>query len=197
MCTSSEIRRDDDEHHHRQAVDQGADGELDGRRLDHQVTVFTTADSTARGGPPRPAAALARRVPSAGRLAAPSASCSPAGVDVLGVAGALEPLHAGGSDSTKHDAERQRCRSPSRPDGSRLPKNRISDERDRRDERDDPGVLQEPASGASALHQVDLVEVDAPAVAVDEQDDGQADADLGGGDGDDEQGEHLAGDRRR
>ena len=31
-------------------------------------------------------------------------------------------------------------------------------------------------------------------VAVDEQDDGQAHADLGGGDGDDEQGEDLAGD---
>ena len=31
-------------------------------------------------------------------------------------------------------------------------------------------------------------------VAVDEQDDGEADADLGGGDGDHEQGEDLAGD---
>jgi hypothetical protein len=43
----------------------------------------------------------------------------------------------------------------------------------------------------SALHLVDLVEVDALSVPVDEQHDGEADADLGGGDGDDEQGEHL------
>ena len=47
---------------------------------------------------------------------------------------------------------------------------------------------------ALALHEVDVVEVDAPAVAVDEQDDGQADTDLGGGHGDDEQGEDLPGD---
>src|SRR2546429_3531120 len=45
---------------------------------------------------------------------------------------------------------------------------------------------------ALALHKVDLVEVDADPVAVDEQDDGQPDADLGGGDGDHEQGEDLA-----
>src|SRR5581483_3254574 len=44
-----------------------------------------------------------------------------------------------------------------------------------------------------ALHEVDLVKVDADPVAVDEQDDRQADADLGGRDGDDEQGEDLAG----
>ena len=47
---------------------------------------------------------------------------------------------------------------------------------------------------ASALHRVELVESDAATVAVDEQDHGQADADLGGGDGDDEQREDLAGD---
>ena len=40
-----------------------------------------------------------------------------------------------------------------------------------------------------------VVEVDAVQVAVDEQHDGEADADLGGGDGDHEQREHLA-DRR-
>src|SRR4051812_5008095 len=48
---------------------------------------------------------------------------------------------------------------------------------------------------ALTLHQVDLGEVDRAAIAIDEQDDGQADADLGGGDGDDEQGEDLPGGR--
>ena len=43
----------------------------------------------------------------------------------------------------------------------------------------------------------EVVEGDAAAVAVDEQHHGEADADLGGGDGDDEQGEHLAVDVRR
>src|ERR1700682_4329057 len=46
----------------------------------------------------------------------------------------------------------------------------------------------------SALHEVDVVEVDGPAVAVDEQHDRQADTDLGGGDGNDEEGEDLTGD---
>src|SRR5687767_2880485 len=49
------------------------------------------------------------------------------------------------------------------------------------------------ASIFSALHQVDLVEIDADPVAVDEQDDGETHADLGGGDGDHEQGEDLSG----
>ena len=43
----------------------------------------------------------------------------------------------------------------------------------------------------SALHLGELVERDPAPVAVDEQHHGQADADLGGGDRDDEQGEHL------
>src|SRR2546421_11855147 len=46
----------------------------------------------------------------------------------------------------------------------------------------------------SALHEVDLVEVDADPVPVDEQHDGEADSDFGGGDGDDEEGEDLTGD---
>src|ERR1041385_272455 len=89
------------------------------------------------------------------------------------------------------------------PLGSFLPKNRMT----RNDSAGRSGISQAfaamPASAAwvtasvarsiSALHEVDLVEVDADPVAVDEQDDGQADADLGGGDGDDEEGEDLAG----
>src|SRR5919109_2678781 len=55
-------------------------------------------------------------------------------------------------------------------------------------------VARSRRSIGSALHEVDLVEVDVDPVPVDEQDDGQADAHLGGGDGDDEQGEDLAGD---
>src|SRR5581483_9048575 len=44
----------------------------------------------------------------------------------------------------------------------------------------------------SSLQRVDLGQIDRALVAVDEQDDGEADADLGGGHGDDEQGEDLA-----
>src|SRR4051794_39995175 len=44
----------------------------------------------------------------------------------------------------------------------------------------------------SALHQVELVQVDVGPVAEDEQHDGQPHAYLGGGDGDDEEGEDLA-----
>src|SRR5206468_5453987 len=49
------------------------------------------------------------------------------------------------------------------------------------------------ASAPLPLHEIDLGEVDRVAVAVDEQDDGQADTDLGGGDGNDEEGEDLTG----
>src|SRR3954466_4399087 len=56
-------------------------------------------------------------------------------------------------------------------------------------------MIQTWLSIPSTLHEVDLGEVDRATVAVDEQDDGQSDADLGGGDGDDEQGEDLAGGR--
>src|SRR3954452_14265034 len=43
------------------------------------------------------------------------------------------------------------------------------------------------ARNISALHEVDLVQVDGDPVAVDEQDDGQAHTDLGRGDGDHEE----------
>ena len=46
---------------------------------------------------------------------------------------------------------------------------------------------------ASPFQQADLVHVDGLAVPVDEDDDGQADAHLGRGHGDDEQGEDLSG----
>src|SRR5439155_3008895 len=61
--------------------------------------------------------------------------------------------------------------------------------------RDDPDLL-EHAVSRSALHEVDLVAVDRGAVAVDEQHDRQAHADLGGGHRDREEGEDLSGDRR-
>src|SRR3954468_23398548 len=47
----------------------------------------------------------------------------------------------------------------------------------------------------STLQQIDFGDVDRSAVAVDEQDDGETDTDLGGGYGDHEQGEDLP--RRR
>ncbi len=74
-------------------------------------------------------------------------------------------------------------------EGQALAEEQDQPERDRGDERDEPGVLQEPHG--SALHRVELVESDAATVAVDEQDEGEADADLGGGDRDHEQREHL------
>src|SRR3954447_21711437 len=47
---------------------------------------------------------------------------------------------------------------------------------------------------ASAPQLVDLVEIGTVQVAVDQQHDGEPDADLGGGDRDDEEGEDLTGD---
>src|SRR2546426_4129874 len=77
------------------------------------------------------------------------------------------------------------------PSDSFLPKKRMT----KNDSAGSSGINQAFSANIarSALHEVDLVEVDADPVAVDEQDDGQADADLGGGDGDHEQGEDLAG----
>src|SRR4051794_24164880 len=76
--------------------------------------------------------------------------------------------------------------------GVRFPKNRISTN-------DSAGIAgnsqAEFSTARSALHLVDFVEIRAVRVAVDQQHDRKADADLGGGDGDHEQGEHLAGDR--
>src|SRR5437764_3115140 len=78
--------------------------------------------------------------------------------------------------------------------GSFLPKKRIS----QNEANVIAGMTQMFSSiAASALHRVELFEVDGRLVAVDEQHDGQTHADFGGGDRDDEQGEHLAGDRRR
>ena len=77
--------------------------------------------------------------------------------------------------------------------GSRFPKKRITTNETAGSERDDPGVSR---ARASALQLVDLVEVGAVQVAVDEQHDRETDADLGGGDRDDEEREHLARDRR-
>src|SRR4051794_24359807 len=56
------------------------------------------------------------------------------------------------------------------------------------------GMTQTASSTPLPLQRVDLGEVDRVQVAVDDQDDRQADTDLGGGDGDDEQGEDLPGD---
>src|SRR5919197_5034985 len=77
------------------------------------------------------------------------------------------------------------------PNFSRLPKNRIS----QNETNVMAGMTQICSSTVgSALHQVDLVEVDRGAVAVDEQDDGETHADFSGGDRDREQGEDLTGD---
>ena len=86
---------------------------------------------------------------------------------------------------------------------SYLPNRMMTAERDPRDQRDQPGVLEEPAERCfgsehrSALHLRELVERDALAVAVDQQHHRQADADLGGGDRDDVQREHVAVERCR
>src|SRR4051794_6006121 len=95
------------------------------------------------------------------------------------------------SDSTKQHSSAATPRSaPCR--GSFLPKKRIS----QNETTGMTGMSQALRSMevASAPQLVDLVEVDRVQVPVDEQDDGQADADLGGRDGDDEQREDLPGD---
>ena len=69
------------------------------------------------------------------------------------------------------------------------------DERERRDQRDEPRVVEEEHRSASALQHVDVVEIGAVQVAVDEQHDREPDTDLGRGDREHEQREHLA-DRR-
>src|SRR4051812_48749727 len=78
--------------------------------------------------------------------------------------------------------------------GNRFPKNRIR-------KKHAPGMagINQALSRKNmrpglTLHLVDLVQGDAGPVAVDQHDDGEADADFGGGDSDDEQGEDLAGD---
>src|SRR4051794_10589963 len=76
------------------------------------------------------------------------------------------------------------------PRGSRFPKNRIS----RNDSAGTAGISQAWVS-MSTPHQVDLFEVDRAPGAVDDEDDREADADFGGRDGDDEQGEDLPADR--
>src|SRR5690554_433394 len=76
--------------------------------------------------------------------------------------------------------------------GRRLPKKRIS----RNDAAGMAGMIQafSRKNISSPLHQVEFVEVDARAVAVDQQHEGQAHPDLGRRHGDDEEAEHVAGD---
>ena len=83
--------------------------------------------------------------------------------------------------------------------GSRLPTNRIARNDSPMSSGSSERVLQEERVVGGEGHAQpfidgDLVEVDVLAVAVEQQDDGEPDADLGGGDGDDEQGEDLPGD---
>jgi hypothetical protein len=99
----------------------------------------------------------------------------------------LDPADAGGDGQHEADGDGGDADLGAAP-GQLLAHGQDGHERDRHDQRDDEGVGQH----RSASHQVELVEVDASAVAVDGQDDRQTDADLGGGHGDDEQGEHLA-----
>src|SRR6266511_35291 len=76
--------------------------------------------------------------------------------------------------------------------GMRLPKKRIK----KNEAAGSEGMIQAASSIVrSALQLVDFVEARAAQVPIDQQDDGKADADLGGRDGDHEQREHLPGDR--
>src|SRR6266516_2099688 len=75
--------------------------------------------------------------------------------------------------------------------GRRLPKNTMR----KKATAGSDGISHEKRiTGASPFQEVDLVDVDRFAVPVDEDHDGQANPDLGGGNGDHEQGEDLAGD---
>src|SRR5438128_7161746 len=73
--------------------------------------------------------------------------------------------------------------------GMRLPKNTMR----KKESAGSDGISQANLSTArSPLQQVDLVDVDGLPVPVDQDHDGQADPDFGGGDRDHEQGEHLS-----
>jgi hypothetical protein len=149
-------------------------GPLCGRRFDE------------RFGASPPSSAPARRSAEAGGHRAHR---------TLPAAGASRPAGSTGTRCRSRAPARRpsrRCRSRCPCIGRRLP-NRMTHEADRRDDRDQPGVLEEPATirvTASACGEhlspssqvAELVERDELAVAVDEQHHRQADADLGGGD---------------
>ena len=121
--------------------------------------------------------------PTRRRRARPSASCD-----------AVDPL----DDRAAREHERRADRDD--PDLGAVPRHPLAeqqdhDERQRRDQRDQPRVVEEEHRDPLALQHVDVVEVGAVQVAVDEQDDREPDTDLGRGDREHEQREHLA-DRR-
>ena len=168
--------RDDEQHHHRETVDIGADAELD-TAARHHVTECTTGVTTGVRAPPREHDALPERGQAFGLAG--------------GVLDPVDPLD--GRDAREHERRRHRERCPiSAPFfGSRLPKNMIT----KNETAGIAGMSQALSSiGASALQLVDIVEVGAAEVAVDQEHDRQTDTDLGGGDRDHEQREHLPGD---
>src|SRR4029453_5821935 len=77
------------------------------------------------------------------------------------------------------------------PPGRRLPTSRRTAQATRGRAGTSQASFSTDAPIRSPAQQVDLVDVDRLPVAEDQQHDGQADADLGGGHGDHEQGEHL------
>src|ERR671918_982447 len=79
---------------------------------------------------------------------------------------------------------------PAPRSGVRLPKKEMA----RKATSGRTGISHACSITGSPLEEVDLVHVHGLPVAEDEDDDGQADADLGGRHGDDEEREHLAGD---
>ena len=125
------------------------------------------------------------------RLIRPAACSPPSTADVgAAVVDVLDPGAPAHTDSTNEEADD--AMPISLPwKGRRLPTNRMRTNDTAGISGDDPGVFQEPLEPISPSS-VDVVDVDAAAVAVEHQDDGEADADLGGRDGDDEQGEDLA-----
>ena len=185
--------RDEQQHHHRQAVDVLADAELDAAAL-----------------PPRP---LRMTGSTNGSASPPSLAAHAAAEAGRGASGPASPprrrrsvrwIHwhggAGGEHQRRDHARRCRPRLPFI--GSRLPNRMMTTKAtpgmsgiSQAFSRNQPADVVRSARAPSALHLGQLVERDRAPVAVDQQHHRQADADLGGGDGDDVQGERPG--RRR
>ena len=146
----------------------------------HQVTVWMTGVTTASAcSPPR-------------RRRAPLPKHAREAVLVPPVASSTRWIHCDRGDARQHErrADRERCRSRSPCCGMRFPKKRMRTNETAGMRGDEPGVIEhrsrQPFSWSTS------VEVGTAQVAVDEQHDREADADLGGGDRDHEQREDLA-----
>ena len=156
MCTSSETIVTTSSIITRQAVDQRADGDVLGGAHRPRVEPGDLADH-------RRDDVVLLALLGGGLLAVP-ALLGGRGHRFLGGVGGhlrrvvdpLDPADAGAEGEDERDRRPRRCRSRSRPVGSRLPNARIRTN----DSAGMAGMSQAWVEHASALHQIELVEVD-------------------------------------